>query len=334
MIIDGHSHMVSETAFDRVEAMGGSWAQEMVRRWKAQVQWKPHAAHVTPRVEQLDRNGIDLQVVTILPSGDCNLIPADEATQLAYARLLNDGMAQLTQESGGKLLATLCVPMASIERGGRQEVERAVNELGLKGLFIPTNVRGKPIDAPEFEAFWALASEMDLPVYLHPVDPFSTEGRPYEADYGLQHNLGWPFETALMLSRLVFSGLMERYPNLKVVNHHLGGGLIPFFMGRTGESYANDAAATALPQPLFHYFSKFFYDTAVGGSSAAVRCAYDVFGADQLLFASDAPYGPGTGEFRLVDYPAAIGALGMPAEDEQKIMGDNAAKLLKLTGVA
>jgi aminocarboxymuconate-semialdehyde decarboxylase len=142
----------------------------------------------------------------------------------------------------------------------------------------------------------------------------------------------------LALSRLVFSGIMERYPTLKIVGHHLGGG-IPFFWGRTNETYdltnvthtaENEAIGRVLSKPLFDYFSRFYYDTAIGGSASAIRCAYEVFGADQLLFATDAPNGPGSGEVRLATYPHVIKSLGLPELDNRKIFADNARRMLNL----
>ena len=190
---------------------------------------------------------------------------------------------------------------------------------------------------PEFEPFWALAVEMDIPVYIHPNDPAGTTDRSYEAEYDLIHNFGWPYETVLMLSRLVFSGIMERYPTLKVLSHHLGGGMIPFYWGRILETYDPEnqkenyeARAPVLPKPLFDYFSRFYYDTAVGGSALAIRCACEVFGADQLVFAIDAPHGRGTGEFRLAEYPKVIESLGFSELDKKKIFADNARRMLNL----
>jgi aminocarboxymuconate-semialdehyde decarboxylase len=108
-------------------------------------------------------------------------------------------------------------------------------------------------------------------------------------------------------------------------------------MGRTLETYelknqqANyDGQIEPLPKPLFEYFSSVYYDTAVGGSAPAIKCAYEVFGADPLIFATDAPWGPGSGEFRLRDYPKVINSLEIPETDKKKILGENALKLLSL----
>ena len=337
MIIDAHTHMMHSQYFDQMADKGGKWARERVEWGVALLQRKPQFTDVALRLEQLDRNGISLQVVTPQHTFDSNLLPGDVATQIAYARVLNDGMAKLMEDSKGRLIAAGTIPMVGFEQGGRQEMERAVKTLGLKAIGVVSNINGKPLDLPEFEPFWAQAAEMGVPVYIHPNDPSSTTDRSYEAEYDLIHNFGWPFETVLMLSRLVFSGIMERYPTLKVVSHHLGGGMIPFYWGRTLETYEPEnqrrnygGQTQVLPKPLFDYFSRFYYDTAVGGSAPAIRCAYEVFGADQLIFATDAPWGPGSGEFRLAEYPKVIESLGLPEEDKRKILADNARRMLNL----
>ncbi|MFC2008243.1 amidohydrolase family protein [Chloroflexota bacterium] len=333
MIIDIHSHGFHKGHFDELVAAGGKWAENAIAHLLNATQSKPQFVDVALRVEQLDRCGIDLQVVTPQHHLDSNLLPGDMVAQLAMARALNNHMAALMEESKGRLLAIGSVPLAAFEHGGRQEMERAINSLGLKAISLPSNLQGKAIDLPEFEPFWAQAAQMGVPVYIHPNDPAGNTDRSYEAEYDLTHTFGWPFETMLVLSRFVFSGLMERHPTLKIVSHHLGGG-IPFFWGRINETYDPPSQQRnigwVLPKPMFDYFSLFYYDTAVGGSAEAIRCAYEVFGAERLVFATDAPWGPGTGESRLEEYPKVIKSLGLSEAENSKIFADNARSILNL----
>ncbi len=334
MIIDAHTHMFHGQYLDRLVAAGGNWANERIARILDAARTKPHLIDVGLRIEQLDRNGIDLQVVTPQHFVDSNLLPGDVAAQMVMARAINDNMARLMEDSRGRLIAAGSIPLSGFEYGGRQELERAINSLGLKAISLPSNLNGKPLDLPEFEPFWSQAAEMGVPVYIHPNHPVGQADRSYEAEYDLIHALGWPFETVLALSRLVFSGIMERHDTLKVVSHHLGGGMVPFFLGRINETYtqANQQRliGRVLPKSLSDYFSLFYYDTAVGGSAPAIRCAYEVFGADKLVFATDAPWGPGTGESRLADYPKVIKSLGLSEAENKKIFEDNARGLLNL----
>ncbi len=335
MIIDAHTHGFHGKYLDELAAAGGDWAKQNIAEILAVTRNKPHFIDVALRVEMLDRNGIDLQVVTPRHQLDSNLLPGDATAQLAMAKAINDNMARLMEDSKGRLLAGGSIPLVGFDQGGRQEMERAIETLGLKVISIPTNLRGKPPDLPEFEPFWAQAAQMNVPVYIHPTNPIGQADRSYEAEYDMILSFGWPFETTLILSRLVFSGIMERYPTLKVVSHHLGGGMIPFFWGRITEIYelANQQGTIGrvLPKPLFDYFSRFYYDTAVGESTSAIRCAYELFGADQLIFATDAPWGPGTGESRLANYAKMIKSLGFSEADTKKIFEDNARRVLNLT---
>jgi len=331
MIIDAHTHMFHKTYLEYLATNAGSWGKKIIDSAREITRIRPQLCDVGERLAQMERNGIDFQVTTLQHTFEVNLIPVDVVTQLAAARQLNDSLARLIEESKGRLIPAASVPLANYAEDNSKELERAIYSLGLKAVGIPSNVRGKAIDLPEFEPFWAQVAEMGIPVYIHPVAPAGHTDRSYEAEYDLIHNFGWPFETILMLSRLVFSGIMERYPTLKVIGHHLGGGL-PFFWARTEETYDRKGQertlGRVLPKPLFDYFSLFYYDTAIGGSAQSIRCAYEIFGADQILFATDAPWGPG--EYRLAKYPEVIRSLGLPEEDNRKIFADNAHRLLNL----
>lgn len=331
MIIDAHTHGVHGDYLDDLATIGGAWWGKRLERIQRCAQSRPQFSNVALRLEQMDRYGIDMQVVTT--GADVNIadFPGDAATQLALARALNDNMARLMEDSKGRLIAIGCVPLDGFERGGRQEMDRATNTLGLKGINLPSNVNGKPLDLPEYEPFWAHAAEAGVTVYTH---PWAQAGRPYENAWDLPHTFGWPYETTIMIARLVFSGVMERHPGLKIVTHHLGGGMIPFFMGRIEESNDSsaivDALPTPLPRPLYDYFSQFYYDTAVGGSADAIKCACGVFGPDQIVFATDAPFGPQGGLSRLATYPNLVRSLGLSQAETDNILAGNARRILGL----
>jgi len=335
LIIDAHSHGFHRNYIEKLADAGGDWGRKTTEGLMARLhKQKPHAYDAKLRVQQLDRYGIDFQVVTPIFDMDSNFISGDLTRALRYARTLNECMAEFMEDSKGRLIACGTIPLECLDQGGIQEMERAINTLGLKAINIPTHIRGKSLDSPEFETFWAKAAETGVPIYIHPLNPTGHKDRRYEAKYDLSHNFGWPFETELALSSLVFSGILERYPEINVVSHHLGGG-IPFFWGRIVETYdperQEQLIGRVLDKPLFEYFSRFYYDTAVGGSGAAIRCAHEVFGAERLVFATDAPFGPGSGESRLANYPDVIRSLGLPEEDNEKIFSENTCKIFKLS---
>ncbi|MBI4331443.1 MAG: amidohydrolase [Chloroflexi bacterium] len=334
MIIDIFTHMASAAYIEELAAMGGREVKRSVERVYSLARETPYALDIGKRVELLDTYGIDRQVVTLFGMVDSNVVVDDAQQKVKVARAINDSMARLTEESRGRLVGAGSVPLEALDHGGLAEMDRAARTLGLRAFAFPSHLRGKPLDSPEFLPFWARAAELGTVVYIHPVNPVSYSGRPYEQAYDLAHVFGWPFETALSLSRLVFSGIMEKYPGLKVVSHHLGGGLIPFMSGRIDESYPPETQKEDLGRPLpgnvFDRFRRFYYDTAVGGSAAAIKCAYEVLGADQLVFATDFPHGPGGGLKRLETYPKLIASLDIPDADKKRILGENAKRILGL----
>jgi predicted TIM-barrel fold metal-dependent hydrolase len=333
MIIDAHTHMLHASFVEELTKSGGQWAQEKAAEASILAKIMPDLANVPKRVEVLNRNRIDLQVVTPVPTLAFKQLPEDLDSYLAMIRLINDGMARLVEESGGRLVGIGTVPLTGPADARNQEFNRAINNLGLKGIAIPSNFEGKPLDAREYEPLLAQAAQMGVPIYIHPNAAIRNIDRSYEADYDLVRVLGWPFETMLILSRLVFSGIMDRYPDLKIISHHLGGG-ISFFLGRIEEIYIPEQQqrvfGRTLAKPLKDYFSLFYYDTAIGGSVPATRCTCDVFGTDHLLFATDYPFGTGNVEARLVNYPRVIQALGLPETDQDKVFAKNAQQVLKL----
>lgn len=331
MLIDIHTHMINGKDLDSLVGICGGPMKKAIEASRAFSSKRPQAMDVASRVAQMDRFGIDYQLATPMPSLDPNRLALDPATEVRACRAINDSMARITEQSKGRVLCAASVPFSDLKEGVK-EMERAVRGLGLKGFGVITNVNGKPLDAPGFRAFWTKAAELDVPVFLHPADPVRTDNRSYEVDYDLIVAFGWPFETTLALSRLVFSGVMEELGNLKIVSHHLGG-MIPFYFGRIEEHYAPEFAprtGVAVKRSFKEYFSKFFYDTAVGNNPGAIRCSYDLFGADQLVYATDAPFGAGNGDERQEAYPRIIKALGLPEKDTSKILGENARRLLRI----
>src|ERR1043165_484382 len=199
-----------------------------------------------------------------------------------------------------------------------------------------TSVAMVPLDAPAYEPIFATMAEFDLPIWLHPA---RTAGMPdYAAEQKSRFEMwwcfGWPYETSVAMARLVFSGVFDRHPHLKIVTHHLGGGMIPFFDGRIGagmevlgsrtsdEDYSN--VLKSLKRPHLDYFREFYADTALFGAGNGLTCGLDFFGADRVVFSTDAPLGP------IAKTIAAVNALDLEPLAREKIMSGNAAKLMKM----
>ncbi|MGG2199923.1 MULTISPECIES: amidohydrolase family protein [Paenibacillus] len=152
---------------------------------------------------------------------------------------------------------------------------------------------------------------------------------------------GWPYETSAAMARLVFSGIMDRLPQLKLLAHHMGA-MVPYFEGRVGPGWdqlgkrTSDEDLTLVLKGLkrrpFDYFKDFYADTAVFGSRAATLCGLEFYGADKVLFASDSPFDPEKGVGYIRDTITVLNSIDLSMEDREKICYRNAGKLFGLSG--
>jgi aminocarboxymuconate-semialdehyde decarboxylase len=182
---------------------------------------------------------------------------------------------------------------------------------------------------------YAAAAGDDVPIWIHPQHGHSY---PWLKQDLLDRLFGWPFETTLAMSRLVFGGVLERYPDLKFVTHHLGG-MIPFYASRadamSGEIARYRAASLTeasdpLPGRPSDYFRKFFNDSMVNGSAAAMRCGLEFFGAERIMYGTDFPMGSNNGEDWPVEVLDTIRSLGLSAADEGLLLGANLHRIMRV----
>ena len=222
----------------------------------------------------------------------------------ALARIGNDAMAELCAKHPERFPTFVAaVSMTDVE-GSVKEARRAVTELHAGGIQIFTNIAGKPLDDPSFEPIFKTMAELDRPIWLHPARTAAMTDYVSESKsrYEMWWCFGWPYETSVAMVRLVFSGLFDRYPKLKIITHHLGG-MIPFYDGRIGpglqvlgsrtldEDYSK--VLPSLKRPHLDYLHDFYGDTALfGGGIHAVRCGLEFFGSEHVVFATDTPLGP------------------------------------------
>jgi aminocarboxymuconate-semialdehyde decarboxylase len=222
------------------------------------------------------------------------------------------------------------------------EVHRAIKELGANGVQIFTNFNGQPLDIPELFPLYEVMNEYELPIWVHPIRPatFADYVTETKSKYEIWWTLGWPYESSVMMARLVFSGIFDKFPNLRLITHHMGG-MIPYFEGRVGPGWDQLGARTSdedlrpilqqLNMRPLDYFKKFFYaDTALFGSLAGTRCGLEFFGVDQVLFASDSPFDPEKGPMYIRETIKVIDQLELTPEERAQIYQGNAEQLLKL----
>jgi uncharacterized protein len=273
------------------------------------------------RLRLMNRYPDVLQVLTVANVPVEKFLSPKDAVELA--RIANDEVAELVVKYPDKFYAGVaCLPMNDMDEA-LKEVDRAVTQLRLKGVQIYSRIAGEPLDASKFRPLFQKMAEYDLPIWIHPT---THEGgdmlghAPF--DIGI---FSWPFETTSAMYRLVKSGVFIDFPNLKFIVHHAGA-MVPFFADRI------KWVMSLVPQPypnLHEHFRNFYVDTAVYGNTSALTCSYDYYGADHMLFGTDAPLGPRWG--MVEDTIESIQRMAIPEGDKEKILKRNVIELLKNT---
>jgi aminocarboxymuconate-semialdehyde decarboxylase len=222
------------------------------------------------------------------------------------------------------------------------EMDRAIGQLGARGIQIISSVAGRPLDDPEFfPVFERATRHHDVPIWMHPARPATRAdyaGEP-KSRYEIWQVLGWPYETSAAMARIVFSGMLQRLPEMRIITHHCGG-MIPYFAGRAETLWAQLGSRSAdgdeadvlkrLEKPPIEYFKMFYGDTVLGGAAAPLACGLAFFGPDRVVFASDCPFDPEEGPMFIREGIASIESLKLSDNDARKIYFGNAARLLKL----
>jgi len=285
------------------------------------------------RFREMDQFG-DYREIISLPNPPIEDFATGEVG-LKLARIGNDAMAELCARHPARFPTFVAALSMTDVEGSAEEARRAVKELGAGGVQIFTNITGRPLDDPAYESIFATMAELDQPIWLHPartstMPDYASEPK---SRFEMWWCFGWPYDTSVAMVRMVFCGLLDRYPNLKIVTHHLGG-MIPFYDGRIGpglqvlgsrtldEDYSK--VLPALKRPHLDYLHDFYGDTALfGGGIQAVRCGLEFFGSEHVVFATDTPLGP------IAPTIARIRELDISEADRRKIFAGNAERLLK-----
>lgn len=296
---------------------------------------------IEARVQMLDEKFPDVQQVLTLGLPSPELLAGPELSP-ELARIANDGMAGMVAKWPKKFPCFVAsLPMNNVP-AALEEMDRAIGKLGARGVQICTNVAGKPLDDPEyFPVFERATKKHDVPMWMHPARPGTRADYVSEqkSKYEIWQVLGWPFETSVAMSRMVFSGFFDKLPELRLITHHCGG-MIPYFAGRAETLWAQLGSRTAdenyedvlkrMSKKPIEYFRMFYGDTVLGGSASALRCGLDFFGADRVVFASDCPFDPEGGPMFIREGIRSVEDLGLSETDKRKIYFGNAVKLLKM----
>ncbi|MGZ5126328.1 MAG: amidohydrolase family protein [Burkholderiales bacterium] len=330
MIIDAHAHALDEAFLDslcRKPAFGLSAERRADGRfWVSRGERPAHSLDenlidVPKRVTSLTRRGIDLQLIGPPPGF---VAWPGGAAGVDYARALNEHGTRIASQGEGRLELMATLALGEPQKAA-YELERAVDLYGARSALLPTTAGGRPLDAPEFDALFANAARLGLLLFMHPVSADDLARFPL---YGVQVLVQWPYETTLAVTRMIFEGVLERHPGLKILLAHGGGNLI-FLKGRLNSAYeaegweADPYYRKNVSKAPGDYYSQLYFDTC-SLSPESVEFTIRVAGADRVMFGTDYPFDIGDPEAK-----RALPALNrLDEQAKRQIFRENAERAL------
>lgn len=325
MHIDFHCHFYPEAYLKRLEASKGDVRIETNEKGeKIILSMGAKAGPVTEdffdievRLDKIRQNRIDMQILTTPHPGIDRFSPEESAEM---SRLINDGLAQVVKKYPNNFQALAMLPLIDT-RLALKELDRAIFDLGFKGLCMLTNVAGQTSDSDFLLPVYERAQELGVPIFIHPTTPV---GAQVMKEWRLAIILGFEFDIMLSATRLAYSGILERYPELNFVIAHLGAG-IPFLVGRIDRGYHDPMCGVRTQKPTSECLKDLHTD-AVSFYQPALKMAYEFFGPERIVMGSDFPLPIGDLEGAV----PSIEAMNIPPQDKEKILGLNVARLLKL----
>ncbi|MGD8535551.1 MAG: amidohydrolase family protein [Candidatus Aminicenantes bacterium] len=270
------------------------------------------------REKELEKAGIDRQILTFTTPGTQVETP-ERSRELA--QMVNDGFSKIMDERRDRFAALATLPMNDPDASSA-ELERAFKDLGFKGVMVYSNINGVALSDQRFWPMYERANDLNAVFYIHPNFPVGVEAM---TEYWLMPLVGFTFDTTLAAAKLVFSGVVEKFPNIKWVLAHLGGA-IPYLAERLDRGYyAFKECREHTSQPPSEYLRNFYYDS-VNFDTKALKLAVDFAGADHVLAGSDYPHQIGS----LKQMVESIESLNISEEQKTGILGGNAKTLLKI----
>lgn len=320
MIIDIFCHHISKPVGKLMDKKSRYYGNTPGKEYP----FPPQNADPEVRLALMDKYGIDVQALSQTTPVLMGLNATDAAE---VCRVSNDDNYALCK-AHPKRFVNICMISLYDVKSALKELDRSVNELDCRGITVSSNQNGKGLDSPEYRPFWKKVEAYDLPVLIHPVHwedyPLTDNIKAWR----LMHIFGWPFDSSQAAYRLIMGGVIDRYPNLKIVIHHMGG-MMPYLERRI-ESNFDRFFKGKIKKHISEYWGNFYGDTAVDGTMAAYPCGYAFFGPDRLLFASDYPFGWEAGEGYIRENLKGVKALEISERNMNKVLGGNAKKLLKI----
>jgi predicted TIM-barrel fold metal-dependent hydrolase len=329
--IDAHSHFSSLKYLDALEKHEGKpfVLGAMYRR-------TPTLTDSPVRLGLLDRHEIDLQVLVPVPWLEAFPgVVKDQVAAPQMARLMNDELAAVVAKEPKRFRAVAVLPTVNSD-AMVSELNRAVKELGFCGGYVAVGPTAKPMDHSDFEALYKAVVDLDVSLWLHPSRPPLPDiiGEAV-SKYSEWIDIGWPYDTTTAMYRIVFSGVFERHPTIRIITHHHGG-MVPYYAGRMAGVWAGNEEhgilqQTQITKPYIEHFKKFHCDTACNEFAPKVlELALDFFGQERMLFGTDAPFGAGDGERFTTEVLRSVEGMQVSQPTRNAILSGNVRRILKL----
>jgi aminocarboxymuconate-semialdehyde decarboxylase len=274
--------------------------------------------NVELRIRDMAKAGIDMQILSLsIPSVDA-FLPEEG---LAFAQMVNEELSRICRRYPNQFHFLATIPMKAKE-AGLKELDRAVRQLGAKGVILGSNIDGRPLDSPEFTPFFGRVAELDVPILMHPMTPAGNDSM---NSYRLAPMIGFEMDLCLGTVRIIMGGILKNFPNLKFIISHLGGA-IPYLVERIENCFwAYPECKVNIQESPKTYLEKIYLDT-VSFHTPAIMCAYAFPGPKRLILGSDYPHVIGDIERSV----SSIRNLDIPDREKEWIFGENVKQLLKL----
>ncbi len=270
------------------------------------------------RLAEMDRVGVDVEVMSLSAP---NVYFDDHRLSLELARLANDELSQVCQDHPDRFKGFASLPLGDATTAV-EELRRAMRLPGMVGVILGTNFLGETLDNPRLEPIYAEMNELEVPVFIHPMAPVGLRSI---QEYKLAPLVGFLFETTITVTRMIFGGVFERYPNVKLILPHMGGTL-PFIFNRIDLGFKSYPECRANSSKLPSEFLKtFYFDTALAYNRSAVMCAYDLVGPEHIVFGTDYPFAKNLMPRAI----ASIENLDLAHHDKECIFSENAKLALR-----
>jgi aminocarboxymuconate-semialdehyde decarboxylase len=331
MTYDVHAHCIPQRVLDEIRAgrndlgveivdeeAGGRRGRLIIGGTPCRMPLHPGLTDLDARLAAMDAAGVAVQLLSSWIDLTSYALPSGQGERLAG--LFNDAVAEMVADHPDRFRALCTVPLQAPERAAAT-LRHAVTELGMVGVEIATTVDGRELDEPDLEPFWAAAAELRCPVLLHPLD--SLAGRGVRRHF-LSNMVGNPAETTIAVGHIVYGGVLQRHPDLRICVVH-GGGFVPYQAGRIARGYRArpDLTATVLSEPPEASLRRLYFDTVLHDPQA-VAALVAFAGVERVVMGSDYPFEMGD--------PDPVGTVrrapGLSEDERETILRGNVERLL------